>query len=162
MEQNLKSILLILVLASNLTFSQKKDNAKETSLEIASLEANDTIDIKENIFGKFEKITKIEKTTLEINNKADGFIVYFSVLKYKNKTIDICPITRNYNGELDFDNIYHKFNKNLILNEDALKLLSEYYFEIQDDIISRQFTFEIDSEKFPDFLTRTTEVMRLK
>lgn len=162
MEYNLKPILLILILTTNLTFSQKKVNAKETNLEIALLETNDTVDIKEDIFGKFEKITKIEKTTLEINNKTHGFIVYFSVLKYKNKTIDICPITRNYEGELDFDNVFHKFNKNEILNEDALKLLSEFGWEIQNDIISREFTHYLDEEKFPQFMKRTTEVMRLK
>ena len=162
------SLLLLLTLVSINTFSQK--NKSESNIEIVALQENDANNIKEDIFGRFEKITEINKTSLskgkantnQKNNSENSHIIYLSVLRYNNEIIDICPISRNYDGEWNFDDIHHKFEKGKLSSEDALTLVSKFSWEINEDFISRKFSYDIDKIEFPQFLSRKTEVMRLK
>ncbi len=94
---------------------------------------------------------------------ADDVVIYLSVLRYNNKPIDICPVSRKYGEEWDFDNIQHYFNKSTISAEEALELVADYGWKIENSRLSKSFSYErYTKSKFPKYLTRTIEAMRLQ
>ncbi|MNS22674.1 hypothetical protein D3C72_544760 [compost metagenome] len=89
-------------------------------------------------------------------------IIYISVLRYYNKIIDICPITRGYSNKWDFEKVKHSFRKELISAEHALELVSEYNWIISSGNISRDFSYSYSRKLLPSYLTIKIEAMKLK
>lgn len=111
---------------------------------------------------------KIEKSSLISTQNSDletedGNIIYLSVLYYKDKVIDICPISKNIFNSWDFDEINHSFNKNNLSSEDALDLVSNYGWSINKEKISKSFRFAMyDDKGLPNYLTKKMEAIKLK
>ncbi|WP_265426630.1 hypothetical protein [Chryseobacterium sp. YIM B08800] len=111
---------------------------------------------------------KIEKSSLISTQNSDletedGNIIYLSVLYYKDKVIDICPISKNIFNSWTFDEINHSFNKNNLSSEDALDLVSNYGWSINKEKISKSFRFAMyDDKGLPNYLTKKMEAIKLK
>lgn len=111
---------------------------------------------------------KIEKSSLISTQNSDletedGNIIYLSVLYYKDKVIDICPISKNIFNSWAFDEINHSFNKNNLSSEDALDLVSNYGWSINKEKISKSFRFAMyDDKGLPNYLTKKMEAIKLK
>lgn len=111
---------------------------------------------------------KIEKSNLvSIQNSdsetEDGNIIYLSVLYYNDKVIDICPISKDILGEWDFDNIYHSFNKKNLSSEDALDLISNYKWSINNEKMTKSFRYaRYDDKGLPNYLSKKIEAIKLK
>lgn len=155
------------------------DNIQLTTLNIATLEKKEYSTSTSKY--KYEKGTKITPTTLVTDNlegnqstatdtlkpkqeaQSDGIIIYVSVLRYNGKTIDICPITRDYSDDWDFNKVRHRFAKSTVTAEEALQLVSEYGWTISEEDLKKDFSYDyIASKGFPKYLTRTIEAMKLK
>jgi len=111
---------------------------------------------------------KIEKSSLISTQNSDletedGNIIYLSVLYYKDKVIDICPISKNIFNSWTFDEINHSFNKNNLSSEDALDLVSNYGWNIDKEKISKSFRFAMyDDKGLPNYLTKKMEAIKLR
>ncbi|WP_407534516.1 hypothetical protein [Elizabethkingia miricola] len=110
---------------------------------------------KKELSGK----AKIKESPLSASD-AEGIIIFLSVLRYNGKTIDICPISRNIIGDWKFNDLEHRFDKNLISAEDALDLASNYGWNIRNEKISKSF-YSFSEKKFPAYLTQTIEAIKL-
>lgn len=109
-----------------------------------------------------EKIVKsqLNKFTDTDENYLDGNIIYLSVLYYNNKVIDICPIKKDYN-DWSFSEVYHSFNKNKLSSEDALDLISNYGWSLNNDKLRKNFQYSSDKNS-PAYLVKTIEAMKLQ
>lgn len=96
------------------------------------------------------------------NQQSAGALIYISVLRYNGRTIDICPITRGYFSEWEFDKVHHSFDKKLISTVDALDLISNYGWRISDETISKDYTYNYSDKGLPEYLTKTIEALKLK
>lgn len=111
---------------------------------------------------------KIEKSNLISIQNSDletqaGNIIYLSVLYYKDKVIDICPISKNIIDKWAFDEINHSFNKNNLSSEDALDLVSNYGWNINKEKISKSFRYtRFDDKGLPNYLIKKIEAVKLK
>lgn len=90
-----------------------------------------------------------------------AIVFYVSVLRYKGKTLDICPVPRDYSG-WSFDKVEHKFDKKLISTEDALDLISNYDWRIYSDKIEKNFSYSFSDRGFPTYLTKTIEAIAVE
>lgn len=132
---------------------------------------------------KYQKGVKISPSTLQIDGEPEyqgatiisdtikakqeirnnSLVIYISVLRYNGKAIDICPITRNYSGDWDFNKVQHRFIKTAITAEEALQLVADYEWIISGEELKKDFSYDYFSSKgFPKYLTKTIEVMKLK
>ncbi|QNK64835.1 hypothetical protein H7F33_10295 [Pedobacter sp. PAMC26386] len=128
---------------NNITTKYKGQKTALTKLKFIGEEAvNDTISSKE------------KKIRLDI-------VFYVSVLRYKDKTLDVCPIPRVY-SDWSFEKVEHKFDKKLLSTEDALDLISNYGWHIYNDQISKDFSNSYNDKGFPSYLTKTTEAIKIE
>lgn len=163
------------------TYSTNKDTSENiplTTLNIWTLEKNEyTVTTSKS---KYERGAKVISSTLvseniednqtvsdtskiKKENQNEGIIIYVSVLRYNGKTIDICPITRDYSDDWDFNKIRHKFLKSTISAEEALQLVSDYGWKISGEELKKDFSYDyISSKGLPKYLTKTVEAMKLK
>jgi hypothetical protein len=164
------------------TYSNDNDtteNIQLTTLDVGTIEKTEYTHSTSKY--KYEKGAKIAPTTLVTANiddsltltsntikpkqerQIDGVVIYVSVLRYNGKTIDVCPITRGYSDDWDFNKIRHRFNKSAITSEEALQLVSEYGWSISGEDLKKDFSYDhILNKGFPKYLTRTIEAMKLK
>jgi hypothetical protein len=154
---------------------EKNDSIYLTSLNVLTIYKSD-YSIPKSKYGKDIKISpsklainsdenNTSKDTLNINSVSniEGIVIYVSVLRYKGNTIDICPIARNYEGDWDFHNVKHHFNKNILSAEEVSQLVSHYDWMTSGKEIKKDFSTEhIISKGFPAFLTKTIEAIKLK
>lgn len=140
----------------------KFSNSNETNL------GSDDINIKYK--GQKVALTKLkfisEEATNDTNSSKDknsglGIVFYVSVLRYKDKTLDVCPIPRSYSG-WSFEKVEHKFDKKLLSTEDALDLISNYGWRIYSDQISKDFSYSFNDKGFPSYLTKTIEAITVE
>ncbi|QNN42942.1 hypothetical protein [Pedobacter roseus] len=94
-------------------------------------------------------------------NPGSGIVFYVSVLRYKDKTLDVCPIPRGY-SDWSFEKVDHKFDKKLLSTEDALDLISNYGWRIYNDQISKDFSYSYNDKGFPPYLTKTIEAIKVE
>jgi|GEM_PF-1206331 len=94
-------------------------------------------------------------------NSGLGIVFYVSVLRYKDKTLDVCPIPRGY-SDWSFEKVEHKFDKKLLSTEDALDLISNYGWRIYNDKISKDFSYSYNDKGFPSYLTKTIEAIKVE
>lgn len=101
--------------------------------------------------------------TLSLGQKKSdvGIVFYVSVLRYKDKTLDVCPIPRGY-SDWSFEKVEHKFDKKLLNTEDALDLISNYGWRIYNDEISKDFSYSYNDKGFPSYLTKTIEAIKVQ
>ncbi|WP_139421487.1 hypothetical protein [Chryseobacterium mulctrae] len=112
---------------------------------------------------KGDKIEKSSLISTQNSETEDGNIIYLSVLYYKDKVIDICPISKNIINNWTFDEVNHSFNKNNLSSEDALDLVSNYGWSIDKEKISKSFRFaRYDDKGLPNYLTKKMEAIKLK
>ena len=165
--------------SSNSTEPNSEENIPLTTLSVATIDklefTNSTSKYKHS---KGEKIISttlsrdndtsnniVETDTIKSNQETNnnGIIIYVSVLRYDGKTIDICPVSRDYSGDWDFNKVQHHFQKKSITAEEALILISDYGWIISEEDLKKDFTYDyISSKGFPKFLTKTIEAMKLK
>lgn len=97
----------------------------------------------------------------EIKNENVGKILVLSVLRYKNKIIDICPIT--IEDKRLPTSFTHSFKKNTIPIELVLDLISNYEWKIEGDIVSKNFYPSLKNDfKYPKEIESTFEAVKLK
>jgi len=157
--------------SSSNSSAPKSDEIALTTLKFAAVNVNDGASAKPAYIK--EKGQKIALTTLNfIDSRGDsanledktevgGIVFYVSVLRYKGKTLDICPVPRGYSG-WDFEKVEHKFQKKDIATEDALDLISNYGWRIYSDEISKNFSYGSTDKSFPTYLTKTVEAIRVE
>lgn len=156
--------------SSSSSSADSKDNEVETTTLKFSKNSTNAVGNK-GTYGKYNG-QKIALTTLKFNtnnsetdttslkNKTNetGVVFYVSVLRYKGKTLDVCPVPRGYSG-WSFDKVDHEFDKKLISTEDALDLVSNYGWRIYNDQISKDFELNYNDKRFPPYLTKTIEAI---
>lgn len=111
---------------------------------------------------KIEKsnLTSIQNSDVDV---IDGNVIYLSVLYYNDKIIDICPISKNIIDNWAFDEVNHSFNKNSITPENALDLISNYGWRVNDEKISKSFRYTSTyDEGLPNYLVKKFEAIKLK
>lgn len=147
-----------------------KDSIHSSSLKMNSPENNEFQKTTSNYKGEKISTTKLslisdsKKDSLKTNttqSKEDGVIIYLSVLRYNNKVLDICPISRGILGDWKFEKVEHHFNKNSISIEDALDLVSNFGWSIREEKISKDFEYDYSNKGFPKYLSRTIEALKL-
>lgn len=152
--------------------------SKDNKISLTTLKfynsSGTNVDTDNNIITKY-KGQKIGLTKLKLINedssddtlsldqkKADlGIIFYVSVLRYKDKTLDVYPIPRGY-SDWSFEKVEHKFDKKLLSTEDALDLISNYGWRIYNDQISKDFSYSYNDKGFPAYLTKTIEAIKVE
>lgn len=95
--------------------------------------------------------------------------LYISVLRYKGKIIDICPIPKSilsYDYDFSYGRVYHKISKQKMSSEHIVELISNYGFTLEGDDLKLSLpirSYKMEREKINEsgFLTHSFEVINL-
>jgi len=97
-----------------------------------------------------------------LNSQNDEILIYLSVLRYNGDVIDICPVSRDNNGDWDFSQLKHKIKNSKLTRQDQILLQYGYDWNLTNDVLSKSFTSDTNSYKsMPSFLSRSIEALRL-
>jgi len=110
----------------------------------------------------FPAVVSTDSSSSSTKYTNEGIVFYVSVLRYNGKTIDICPIPRERYSGWDFTKVAHKFDKKFLTTEDTLELIAKYGWRIDDDEMSKDFSYSYGDKGFPKYLTKSIEAIKVQ
>jgi len=147
------------------SYSPSTNNDKAESYGITSLSflTTNNSEIKDSTISKNNRSKEEIKPSelINVEENEEGVIFYVSVLRYNGKTIDICPIKRDYSDEWDFNDVKHVVNKNDLSTEQALDLVSNYSWSIKAEKMTKSF-YSFSKTELPDYLSKTIEAIKVQ
>lgn len=95
------------------------DAYKQKKITIESLVSTFTMTF--SILGVFENTVSVSNQISKLFSEIGDIETYFDGIKQKNKNLNI-PTNKFKNGDIEFKNVFYKYNNNLVLNNINIKI----------------------------------------